>query len=111
MKNFILPFPQTKLHEMFPEKQIRQVDLDGMKVGVCRIGDEFFAFESTCPHRMTSLIPGDITDEKEVICPFHSYRFDLKTGAVNAGMCRELEIYAAEVMEEGLKISIPKVSS
>ncbi|SHO61998.1 Rieske (2Fe-2S) protein [Algoriphagus zhangzhouensis] len=111
MKNFILPFPQTKLHEMFPEKEIRQVDLDGLKVGITRIGDEFFAFESTCPHRMTSLIPGDISEEKEVICPLHSYRFDLKTGAVKAGMCRELEIYPVEIVEEGLKISIPKVSN
>ena len=47
MKNFILPFPQTKLHEMFPEKEIRQVDLDGLKVGITRIGDEYFAFENT----------------------------------------------------------------
>lgn len=111
MKNFILPFPQSKLHEMFPEKEIRQVDLNGLKVGITRIGDEFFAFESSCPHRMTALILGDISEEKEVICPLHSYRFDLKTGAVKAGMCRELEIYPVEIMGEGLKISVPEISN
>ncbi|WP_026956064.1 Rieske (2Fe-2S) protein [Algoriphagus vanfongensis] len=111
MKSYILAFPLSKIEEMFPNRCIKQVDLDGLKVGVTRIEEEFFAFESTCPHRLTSLIPGEISESKEVICPLHSYRFDLNSGAVKAGMCGDLKVYPVEMDEAGLKISIPEISN
>lgn len=111
MKSYILSFPMSKLEEMFPNRRIKQVDLDGLKLGLARVKNDFYAFESTCPYRLTSLIPGEISDSKEVICPLHSYRFDLKSGAVKAGMCRDLKVYPVEMDKAGLKISIPDISS
>lgn len=43
-------------------------------------GQEWFVAESICPHSGGPLYQGDIEDG-HLICPYHAYRFDLRTGA------------------------------
>jgi nitrite reductase/ring-hydroxylating ferredoxin subunit len=49
---------------------------------LARSGDaeEWFAVESICPHSGGPLYQGDIEDGPVIICPYHEYRFDLRTG-------------------------------
>ena len=65
-----------------------------------RITDELFATQARCPHRQGRLADGIVGDGK-VICPLHSYRFDLASGAPLDNTCESLRTYRTEVTADG----------
>jgi nitrite reductase/ring-hydroxylating ferredoxin subunit len=46
---------------------------------VAKVGGEFHAFSGKCPHYNLPLAMG-MLDGYDVICPFHSAAFDIRTG-------------------------------
>ncbi|XP_033725488.1 uncharacterized protein LOC117315414 [Pecten maximus] len=62
----------------------------------------FYAMDAWCGHMGGPLFEGDIEDlngRAHVMCPWHSYMFDLQTGKNNLGM--QQEIYKVKV-EDGI---------
>lgn len=58
------------------------VTVRGHKIALSRIGDEVFAMRDACPHKGGSLSLGRVAGKRtELICPWHFFRFDLRTGA------------------------------
>jgi nitrite reductase/ring-hydroxylating ferredoxin subunit len=51
------------------------------QIAVARVGDEYVAFDPRCPHANGPLAEGRLHDGV-VICPWHFFRFDLRTGEV-----------------------------
>jgi len=59
----------------------RAFDVNGARVAVVRIGDDFYALGDTCSHADFSLAEGDVwEDELEIECPKHGSTFSLQTG-------------------------------
>jgi 3-phenylpropionate/trans-cinnamate dioxygenase ferredoxin component len=59
----------------------RAFDVNGQRVAVVRIGDDFYALGDTCSHADYSLAEGDVwEDELEIECPKHGSTFSLETG-------------------------------
>lgn len=73
----------------------RIVDVNGMSVGVFRIGEEVVAVLNICPHELapvckgiqrgTSLpsAPGEFRwgrEDEIIACPWHQWEFDLRSG-------------------------------
>jgi 3-phenylpropionate/trans-cinnamate dioxygenase ferredoxin subunit len=57
------------------------VDVDGYKLCVVRIGDDFYVIDDTCSHADYSLCEGDVWEEDlEIECPKHGSTFSLETG-------------------------------
>ena len=55
--------------------------VDGQRIALVRIDDDFYAIGDTCSHADYSLSEGDVwTDEREIECPKHGSTFSLKTG-------------------------------
>ena len=74
---------------------------DELEIGVFRLGDEYFAWESNCPHmggpicqgRIMNRVDEVLDDERRskgfrfveedvhVVCPWHGFEFNIKTGA------------------------------
>lgn len=106
MKTYTLGTSESQVLEMVPDHSILQVHLDDNAVALVRMGEVFYAFQASCPHRGASLLEGSLSGEGEVVCPLHGYRFDIRTGAVKIGSCGNLEIYVTELTEKGLKIFI-----
>lgn len=92
---------------MIPEQAIHKIHLDENIIALVRLGECFHAFQTDCPHRGAALIKGWITNQGEIICPLHQYRFDIKTGALKVGSCGDLEVYSTELTDDGLKILLP----
>lgn len=108
MKEFTLGTSAEDILRLFPEGRVRKVQLGSLEIGILRKGDFFFGFELFCPHRGASLLNAFTNSAGELICPLHEYRFDLKTGHVKSGSCRELEMYSCKLTEQGLVIKIPE---
>jgi nitrite reductase/ring-hydroxylating ferredoxin subunit len=59
----------------------RVLTLRQRKIALTRIGEEVFAVQDACPHFNGPLSDGIVSmDRKELICPWHRFRFDLATG-------------------------------
>ena len=78
-----------------PPGERKIVVVDGKQIGVFRIDDEFYAFRNICPHAFAPVCRGRLEgcvtsdgphhieyDKKTTIlmCPWHLWEFDIKTG-------------------------------
>lgn len=61
--------------------------------------DTVHATQARCPHKAGLLADGIVGDGK-VICPLHSYRFDLATGAALDGVCGALATYHTAITDD-----------
>lgn len=84
-----------------PLGQGRAYMVDGRTIAVFRQRDgQLFAGDNACPHRGGSLADG-ILGAGKVICPLHTRKFDLNTGACLGETC-SIETYP--VREEAGRI-------
>src|SRR3989337_4043981 len=61
--------------------EIHSISAGDKKVSVAHIGSEFFAIDDICTHAQCSLGEGSLVG-REVECPCHGSRFDVKSGSV-----------------------------
>ena len=73
----------------------------GREVAVFRARgtDEVHAVQARCPHKAGLLADGIVGDGK-VICPLHSYKFDLATGTPLGNACHSLATYRTEITDD-----------
>ena len=70
----------------------------GREIAVFRArgADAVHATQARCPHKAGLLADGIVGDGK-VICPLHSYKFDLATGTPLGNTCQSLRTYRTEI--------------
>ncbi len=87
--------------ERIPPGEGREFDVDGELVTVFRARDgQLYAVQAKCPHRQGALADGIIGAGK-VVCPMHSFKFDLATGAALGNDCAALKTYVVSVNDDG----------
>lgn len=99
------PFPLLTVNlgavERIPPGEGREFEVDGELVTVFRARDEqLFGVQAKCPHRQGALADGIIGAGK-VVCPMHSFKFDLATGAPLGNDCAALKTYVVSVNDDG----------
>ena len=98
---FALPVINLGLVERIPLGEGREFEVDGKLIAVFRARDEkLYAVQARCPHRAGHLADGLIGAGK-VVCPMHSFKFDLATGAPLGNDCAALKTYAVTVSDDG----------
>ncbi|MFC6882573.1 MULTISPECIES: Rieske (2Fe-2S) protein [Actinomadura] len=100
----------------FREGDRKLVQVAGRTVGVFRVEGRFYAYENTCLHqggpvcegryfpKMTAVVTGDGRvlgekyDESEphLVCPWHGWEFDLRTGEFCGDRSKKLRSYTVE---------------
>lgn len=80
------------------EGRCKVVQAGGVEIGLYFIEGQIRAFRNFCPHAGAPLSDGPIR-EGVVVCPWHGWAFDLKTGAHAANPRCTLDAYQAEVAE------------
>jgi 3-phenylpropionate/trans-cinnamate dioxygenase ferredoxin subunit len=64
-----------------PAGGARRFDVDGHRLCVVHLGDEWYVLGDRCSHEDYSLSEGDVwEDEREIECPQHGSTFSLVTG-------------------------------
>jgi toluene monooxygenase system ferredoxin subunit len=76
------------------------VEAGSTKVIILRLnGGELRAIQHDCPHQGHPMNDGDF-DGREIVCPFHLWRFDCATGlGVNPTDCR-LKLYPVKEIDD-----------
>jgi nitrite reductase (NADH) small subunit len=79
-----------------PPGEARSFEIAGEKIAVFHTrGGEVFASQAVCPHRGGPLADG-LVGAGTVICPLHSWKFDLATGRSLTGACT-IKTYAVRL--------------
>ncbi|MFQ5789593.1 MAG: Rieske (2Fe-2S) protein [Acidobacteriota bacterium] len=81
-----------------PEGTGLVVDVGDKRLAVFRYGGEFFVLDETCPHRGGPLHEGLIR-EGVVVCPWHLWQFDLRTGVSPVNPLSKVKAYRTRVVD------------
>jgi nitrite reductase/ring-hydroxylating ferredoxin subunit len=76
------------------------------KVCVARNEKGFYAFEDACPHLGYPLSKGTINHLQEIVCPWHSYRYNLNSGNECNFKTMPLKLFTVETNEKGVFLVI-----
>ncbi|MEO0897234.1 MAG: Rieske 2Fe-2S domain-containing protein [Bacteroidota bacterium] len=104
-------------YEWFPlEQKYTQQAKEG-KIAEFKIGkkgyclsyhkEKWYAFDAKCPHANGPLGDGWIDENDCVICPWHRYAFDLKTGQAERGGYY-IEVYPVREKDGVIQIGFKK---
>lgn len=95
-----------KADALIKENQSILVVINSDKICLSKHQGQFYAYQNNCPHQSDSLSKGTINYLGEIICPLHSYRFNIKTGRECQMRTRDLDTYFVETNKEGLFVTI-----
>ena len=88
-----------------PEGKGRMCPVQGRTVALFNLEGSFYAIDNTCPHRGGPLAEGSL-QEGIVTCPWHGFRFDVKTGANPDGMPYQVRLYEVRVQGEDVQVGV-----
>lgn len=90
--------------------ELRAVEAAPQPLGICRSGDQWFAFANNCTHEDFPLTEGGV-DQGEIECPLHGAKFCLKTGAVRAIPATEpIAVFPVRIVGTDVLIDLPTQS-
>ena len=87
----------------------RRFDVDGHRIALVRIGDDFYAIGDRCSHADVSLSEGDVlTSDYEIECWKHGSTFDLRTGEPQSlPATKPVPVYEVAVDGDDVKVVLP----
>lgn len=88
---------------MLPPGSSAQVLVDGRAVVVCNVDGTIYALDGTCPHAGGPLGHG-VLHGHMLVCPYHAWEFDCRTGENDRDPSYCLERFAARVVDGQIEI-------
>ena len=87
----------------------QRFDIEGHRIAVVRIGEEFHAIGDRCSHANYSLSDGVVwTDDCVIECPKHFSKFDLVTGLPDVFPATQpVPVYAVTITEGEVEVQLP----
>ena len=89
-----------------PRGERKIIDVDGISIAVFSIADKFYAIDSACPHQGGPLGNGELVDGATIVCPFHAWSFDVKTGINTKFDSIKIKSFPVKVDGDEIKITI-----
>jgi len=85
------------------------VQVDGKRIAVVRIDDDWYAIDDRCSHADYSLSEGEVwTDERELECWKHGSTFSLETGEPQSlPATQAVPVYPVRVDGDDVVVTLP----
>ncbi len=93
------------VHDAPAEGKVLQAEVEGVSVCLARVNGELSALDNWCPHRRGPLGEGWI-EGNAVVCPWHSWAFDLHTGVAQPPDRAEVEVFRLRVEGDDLLVDL-----
>lgn len=94
------------LKKMLQNNEPRLVIAGNKNICVIRQGERLIAFENECPHMKEGLNGGLVNYLNEIVCPLHTYKFNLQTGIEEKQRCASLKFVEVEYLAEGIFLKL-----
>lgn len=82
--------------ELPPPGSLQEFAVGSRQLCIANDGGTISAIDNVCPHRQGPLAEGTLEDGK-VLCPWHAWAFDLKSGRADCNPSATVEVYPVEV--------------
>lgn len=113
----------------FEDPGRKVIEVNGVEIGVYKLGSDFFAYENICPHmggpvcqgRIIAKIDEVIADDRtskglafsktqlNAVCPWHAYEFDIRTGQHAGNRKLRLKSVKVRVSDQGdVIVTVPE---
>lgn len=102
MKQVLLFESQEQLKKTIHVGEKRLVRAAGKSICLVRTEKKLIAFLDECPHMSESLYSGHLNIRNEIVCPWHSYRFNILSGDEVERRCSNLRF--VEILTEDEKV-------
>lgn len=103
-----ISLPLDDLNFLVPKNEVRTINAAGKEFCVGHVEDGLFALQNSCPHASGPLGEGEIDANGNVVCPFHHYKFNLRTGKNTSGEGFYANNYPIEIRKDGIYLGIPE---
>jgi nitrite reductase/ring-hydroxylating ferredoxin subunit len=111
----------------FADPGRKLIESEGLEVGIFKLGGEFFAYENVCPHiggpacqgKIIAKVEEDIAPDRtskgmifsksklHVVCPWHGFEFDIRTGRHPGNPKARLRTIKVAVTDGDVIITVP----
>ena len=87
----------------------KRFDIDGHRLCVVHLGDDWYVIGDECSHADYSLAEGDVwEDEREIECPKHGSTFSLETGEpLTLPATQPVPVYPVRVDGDDVMVEVP----
>ncbi len=92
-----------------PKGSGRAFEVGNQEIALFHLGEEYYAISNVCPHQGGALAEGSLCGE-EVSCPWHQWRFNVKTGRSPVNAKLRVNSYPVKKQGEWLLVSIPNLA-
>lgn len=90
----------------FPPPSLAQVQVNGRAYALCRDEAGVICFDGLCPHAGGPLGDGNL-DGGQIVCPWHAWAFDCKTGINDFDPSIQLNSYPVVVKDGTIFADLP----
>jgi nitrite reductase/ring-hydroxylating ferredoxin subunit len=90
-----------------PKDDVIEVEHNGNLYAICNVGGEIRAMSGVCPHEGGPLGQGGLV-RGIVVCPFHMWEFDSKTGACLVDDLMRVPVYPVKVERNDILVDLPE---
>ena len=102
-----MPYVRVATVQELTPNQGKLVEASGKQIALFLVDGKYYAIDNTCPHRGAPLAEG-VCVGAEVVCPWHSARFDLATGTHLCPPAKSgVTAYPVRVEGEEIQIDVP----
>lgn len=91
--------------ELPPEGEAREVACGTKLLCVANSAGAISAMDNVCPHRGGPLGQG-IVEEGKIICPWHAWAFDAKTGVATHNADARVDVYEIKIAGEDVLVKL-----
>jgi nitrite reductase/ring-hydroxylating ferredoxin subunit len=99
-------FVEVARKSQIPENGVIGVQAQGKALALVRVAGNIYALDDRCPHEAAPLSDGQI-EGNEIVCPWHSSRFDVKTGRVTMDPAMEdIATYKVRVVGDAVEVEL-----
>ena len=92
--------------ELPAEGSVSEMKVGAHEICLARINGSLRAVDNICPHRQGPLGQGWI-EGNSVVCPWHSWAFDLETGLADYPEGERIDVFALRVEGDDLFVDLP----
>ena len=99
-------FVEVAKKSQIPENGAIGVEVEGKRLALVNLKGEIYALDDDCPHEAGPLSEGQIIGE-EIECPWHTSRFNIKTGSVTMDPATEdTTTYKVRLVGDAVEVEI-----
>jgi nitrite reductase (NADH) small subunit len=86
--------------------EAREFSLDGQQICIANENGTCSAMDNVCAHRGGPLGQG-VVDAGKIVCPWHGWQFDLKTGKSEQSLTLGVSVYELKIEGDDVLINLP----